>query len=298
MSPTRVAFVGQRTYFEACALHAPAGGLEPAFVEHRGGSDPAPMLDRLRALDPDVVVVFRPEIIPPGALGGLRARKLGFNTEPLPRSPENLAHPDQRFRLSELRQTDASQYDRLITFDPLSAEAARSAGLDICSSVRLPVDDRFFAPVRPSAAPPRVAFVGYSTEHRERWLVDAKHHFDILHVAHGLSGAALRERFDRIDVALNVHGEPYPSFENRVCLHLAAGHLVLTEPLSPLHGLEPGIDLLEVENPRRLMLALDRLRAHPGLFDAIRIRGRRKAESFRASRVWPRLIADLIRETR
>ena len=54
---------------------------------------------------------------------------------------------------------------------------------------------------------------------------------------------------DEHDVGINVHNEPYPSFENRVCLHLAAGHLVLSEPLSPTHGLEPGIDYLEVGTP-------------------------------------------------
>ena len=30
------------------------------------------------------------------------------------------------------------------------------------------------------------------------------------------------------DVGINLHNEPYPSFENRVCLHLAAGHLVVS----------------------------------------------------------------------
>jgi hypothetical protein len=289
---TRVAFVGQRTYFEATALSRPAGGLEPSFVDHRGGTDPAPMLARLDDLAPDVVVVFRPEILPAGALDGVPALTLGFNTEPLPRTDAAQAHPDQLWRLSELAQTDTAQFDRIVTFDPLSAAAA-PLELEIWRSVPLPVDDRLFAPVRPPADPPRVGFIGYSTEHREAWLVDAKHHFDVLHVAHGISGQALRELFRRLDVALNLHGHPYPSFENRVCLHMAAGHLVISEPLSPGHGLEPGIDFLEVRSPHQLLLAVQRLRARPGLYDAVRRRGRRKAEQFRASRVWPRVIADL-----
>jgi hypothetical protein len=115
----------------------------------------------------------------------------------------------------------------------------------------------------------------------------------VLHVAHGLWGDRLRARLDRIDIALNVHGQPYASFEDRVLLHLASGHLVLSEPLAPRHGLEPGIDLVEVASPDELLFALERLHADPGAADAIRRRGRRKAEAFRASRVWPRLLADL-----
>ena len=290
----RVAFVGQRTYFEACALHAPAAGLEPVFVDHRGGRDAAPMVAAVRAAEPDVVVVFRPEIVPSGAFDGLPALTLGFNTEPLPRS-EAAAHPDQVARLTELATTDPTQFDRIITFDPLSAIGAAGV-LDVWRSVPLPVDDRFYRDIRPVTGRARVGFIGNSTAHREAWLIDAKHHHDVLHVAHGLTDERLREMFGRIDVAINLHAERYPSFENRVCLHLAAGHLVLSERLEPLHGLEPGVDFVELGSPAGLMTALDRIGRNEDLFRAIRVRGRLKAEQFRASRVWPRLLADLQRD--
>ena len=292
----RVAFVGQEMYYGSCAMPHAAGGIEPAFVDHRGGADAAPMIARLHALAPDVVVVFRPEIVPPGAFAELDALTLGFNTEPLPRDPG--AGADRLFRLSELAQTDVTQFDRILTFDPLSADAAQAHGIDVWRSLPLPVDDRFFAPVTRAQHPPRVTFVGYSSEHRERWLVDAKHHFDVLHVAWGLHGDALRGLFARTDVALNVHGEPYPSFENRVCLHLAAGHLVVSEPLSPLHGLEPGIDFLEVSSPGRLLDVIAGVRSAPDLHASMRRRGRRKAEQFRASRVWPRILGDLVADVK
>jgi len=290
----RVAFVGQAMYFTSTVPHEPAGGLEPHFLDHRGGREGAGLRARLDGLAPDVVVVFRPEILAPGLLDGLGAITLGFSTEPLPRGGG--AHPDQLFRLSELAQADGGQFDRIVTFDPLSAPSAAAAGLPVWRSLPLPVDDRFFAAVRAPATPPRVAFIGYSTGHRERWLIDAKHDFDVLHVAWGLHGDALRERMARIDVALNVHHSPYPSFENRVLLHLAAGHLVVSEPLSPRHGLRPGVELLEVHSPRALVRALAALRSMPGAHDDVRRAGRRAAERFRASRVWPRLLGDLERD--
>ena len=142
--------------------------------------------------------------------------------------------------------------------------------------------------------PPRVAFVGRSTEHRESYLVDVKHNFDVLHIAHGIFGDQLLDLLRETDVAINLHNEPYPSFENRVSLHLAAANLVVSEPLSPTHGLEPGIDYIEVRHPKELLQTIGQIRLDPDLFRRVRIRGRRKAEAFRASRVYPRLVHDLL----
>ena len=111
-------------------------------------------------------------------------------------------------------------------------------------------------------------FVGRSTEHRERYLVPVKHRFDVLHVAHGVHGERLLELLRSTDVGINLHNEPYPSFENRVCLHLAAGNLVITEPLSPTHGLEPGIDYVEVDCPEALDIEVDQLKRFPDLYHA------------------------------
>ncbi len=60
-------------------------------------------------------------------------------------------------------------------------------------------------------------------------------------------------------VGINLHNEPYLPFENRVSLHLAAGHLVLSEPLDPLHG--PGRDRLPRGRHRRRAARPDRAAA-------------------------------------
>lgn len=291
--PARVAFVGQETYFAQCAMHAPAAGILPRFFDLRAGvgADPAELVAALDGWGTHVVVVFRPEIIAPGAFAPLAATTLGFVTEPL-RREGGQEHPDLQWRESELALNDPSNFDRVVSFDPHVAATA-DAHAPVWRSLPLPVDDRLYADVRPSASPPRVLFVGYSTAHRERFLVGAKHSYDVLHYAHGLHGDELREVFARTDVALNLHGEPYPSFENRVLLHLAAGHLVISEPLSPGHGLEAGIDYVEIRRPDELMTVLYQLQRRPDAFERVRLRGRAKAEDYRASRIWPRLISDL-----
>jgi len=291
-APVRIAFVGQETYFRAAALTSPTAEVLPLFVEFRSGGDPQRMMDAVERFAPDVVVVFRPETIPAGLFAALRVPTLGFLTEPLPRG-DGRPHPDLEWRLADTRLLDASNFDRIVSFDPLFVEVA-DALAPVWRSLPLPVDDRFFAPVRASAVPPRVAFVGRSTEHREAYLVAAKHDFDLLHIAHGIFGDRLLELLGETDVAINLHNEPYPSFENRVSLHLAAANLVISEPLSPSHGVEAGIDYVEVRHPDELLRTVGQLHLYPDLHRRVRIRGRRKAEAFRASRVYPRLVHDFL----
>jgi hypothetical protein len=176
--------------------------------------------------------------------------------------------------------------------------ASTAAGiLPVWRSVPLPVSDRFYRPVRPLRGRPRVLFVGRSTEHRERFLAPSKAMFgDLQHLAFGVGAGELEELMDAHDIAINVHNDTYLSFENRVCLHLAAGHLVLSEPLSPTHGLEHDIDYVPVGTPDGMAHAIERLHRFPGLWHRVRVRGRQKAEGFRASHVWPRLVADLFED--
>ena len=291
--PLRLAFVGQGTYFEACVLQdGLVPGITSRFFEFRKDADFAALRAQLDLFAPHVVVVFRPEIIPAGGLAGVQAPVVGFLTEPIPRTPTGQQHDLDR-RLWELQQVDASGFDRVVSFDPLITTTAASV-LPIWRAVPLPVADRFYRPVREVHGRPRVLFVGRSTEHRERMLAPAKLLYpDLRHEAFGVGAAELEQLMDEHDIAINLHNDTYMSFENRVCLHLAAGHLVVSEVLSPTHGLEHDIDYIPVGTPDGMAHAIERLHRFPGLWHRVRVRGRQKAEGFRASVVWPRLIGDL-----
>ena len=288
----RIAFVGQGVYFRQCSLELPAGGLDPVFLDFRAAAQPEPLLARLRELDPDVVLVFRPEIIPAGLFNSLRALTIGYLTEPLPRA-DGSEHPDLRARMWWLEQVDADNFDRIVSFDPLIADTAANV-LPVWRSLPIPVADSLFMDVPPRGRPPRLLFVGRSTEHRERLLAPVKHAHPIVHIGHGLFGEQLIRFLRRADVQLNLHNNPYPTFENRVCIALAAGHLVISEPLSPRHELRPGIDYLEASTPRELLALVDELAREPEAFAEIQGAGREQAERFRASRVYPELVHDAL----
>jgi hypothetical protein len=288
----RVAFVGQPTYFDACSMAGPAAGIEPRFIDYRGGTETAPMLGRLERFDPHVVVAFRPEVFPPGVFDGLAAPVVGFITEPLPRAHRS-SHPNLDYNLAELRQVDRNNIDRVICFDPLGWEAAAEF-LPVWRCMPLPVADWVYRRPTPSRHPPRIVFIGYSTLHRETSLLGLKHEFDLPHYAHALMDHELREVLATSDVGINLHGERgLISFENRVLLHLAAGHLVLSEPLDPTYGLEPGLDYVQVADQFELDLRVHQIHQRPAAYDRVRIRGHHFSRQFAASRVWPRVIGDL-----
>jgi hypothetical protein len=288
----RIAFVGQSVFFRQCALELSAGGLEPAFVDFRAGAAPEPLLARLRELDPAVVLVFRPEIIPSGLFDPLRALTIGYLTEPLPRAGGQ-RHEDLDTRMWWLEQVDAGNFDRIVSFDPLIAETASSV-LPVWRSEPIPVADSLFMDVRERARPPRLLFVGRSTEHREQLLAPTKRAYPIVHIGHGLFGEQLARVLARTDVQLNLHNNPYPTFENRVCIALAAGHLVISEPLSPTHELTPGVDYLEASTAAELLALVDRVAREPDAFVDVQMAGRAQAERFRASSVYPRLVRDAL----
>jgi Glycosyl transferases group 1 len=288
----RVVFVGQSVFFAQCSLEAPADGLEPFFVDFRSAAPPEPMLAALREIDPDVVLVFRPEIIPKRAFDGLRAHTIGYLTEPLPRSADD-KHPDLQARLRWLGEVDPGNFDRIVSFDPLIAQTAASV-LPVWRSLPIPVSDSLFADVHKRSRPARLLFVGRPTEHREELLAPVKRNHPIVHIGHGLFGERLVRFMTRADVQLNLHNNPYPSFENRVCIALAAGHLVISERLSPRHELEPGRDYLEFESAAELTELVERLQRDPDAYLDVQRAGREKAEDFRASRVYPRLLGEAV----
>jgi hypothetical protein len=97
-------------------------------------------------------------------------------------------------------------------------------------------------------------------------------------------------------VAVNFDDESGPASMHRALVALARGQLLVSEPLLPSRGLEPGIDYMEARTPDEVRAAVANATRAPAAFERTRLRGRRKAELFRASRVVARLVGDLLLE--
>jgi hypothetical protein len=291
----RLAFVGQQAYFGYIALEEPAGDLEPRFFELRPNEPGTELRAALEAYDPRVVVAFRPELVPHGLFDGLDAITLGWLTEPLPRDDD--PHPDLAQRLEYLRAIDASNFDRVIAFEPKIVAAANRV-VPIWRAVPLPCTDRLFAEVRDTSARQRFLFTGRSTPHRDAFLDPIKHDFDVVHLAHGVTDDKLAEFMSQCDAGINLHNEAYPTFENRCGVYLAAGLLLISETLDPRCGLIPGVHYVECDAPWAMWEICAALTRTPHAFGTIRLRGRAAGERFRASIVYPRLVADLLADVR
>jgi hypothetical protein len=273
--PQRVAFVGARTWLKGCAPASPSHGLLPRCFEL--GSEPELFAHvEIERFSPHATVVFEPAALTAEVLAALPHPKLGVLVGGLP----------------EGEAAWAAELDRLVSFRP-SLTGAQVGHATVWRAIPVPVGDGFYHPVAPLHHAPRAMSIGHSTPHRESVLTPAKHHHDLLQVIHGVSGEGLDELLREYDVGVYVAPREGGGFGFPVGLHLAAGHLLLTEPLNPGHGLERDIDYLQFESPEELVWILDRMGRFPEMHQRVRVRGRLKAQQFRASRLFARVVHDL-----
>ncbi len=273
-----MAFLGAPATLFRCAPPAAAHAFVHATFAVGDHADSEAALAQAAAFDADVSVVLDPFALELPARESLRGVTLGVLTRPLAGG-----EPAGALR----------GFDRLVSFEP-SLSGALLGGVEVWRAVPPPVNDALFADVRPLHRVPRAMSVGRSTSHREAMLMPSKHQHDLLQVLHGAEGEILSGLLPEYDVGVYLPREWGGAFGWQAGMHLAAGHLLLAEPLKPAHGLELDIDYLKVESPEALAQVLERLGRFPEMHQRIRVRGRLKAEHFRASRVFARIIHDLL----
>ncbi len=278
----RVAFVGSRVWLDGCAPTGPVHGLS---TERFAIVDAAASENTFAAVaefQPHATVIFDAPSLPAGALSLAPGVTLGLLVA---------GRPDESLTAG------LDSLDRLVSFDPALTGTPVGHG-QVWRAIAPPVSDLLFAEVRPLRHAPRAMSIGRSSAHREAMLMPAKHHHDLLQVIHGISGEPLRELLSECDVGVFVARDSGGGFGAQIGMHLAAGQLLLAEQLVPAHGLERNIDYLHVDSPDGLVWVLDRLGRFPEMYRRIRVRGRLKAEQYRASRVFARLAQDLLADVR
>jgi hypothetical protein len=278
----RVAFVGTPLWLDGCVPTRSDEVVVPTRIEWVPGADPARLAAQARATEVEVTVVFDPAAVPAELLRDLPGVTLGL-------------HP--RAAVDAELQAVAGALDRVASFFP-ALTGERAGETKLWRAIPPPVSDAIYADVRRPQTAMHAMTVGRATDHRERMLLKAKHHHDLLQVLHGLSGEPLIELLCEYDVGVYVSPWPGGAHGAQIGMHLAAGQLLLAEAPTPAHGLERNIDYLHVDSADGLVWALDRLRRFPEMYHRIRVRGRLKAEQYRASRVFARIAHDLLADVR
>lgn len=291
--PVEVLFVGSPALLGSFAPTAPAEGFSYAALRVDPGASLGDALAAREGRPVDVSVVLAPESFAREQLAALPGATLGVLTEEPSDGGGSGASARRRAEAGEEAGEPPIPLDRLVSLDPARTGEVL-AGSEIWRAMAPPVSDAMFAEVRALHHAPRVLAIGRWSEHREAMLLPAKHHHDLLQVIHGVVGEELGELLAEYDVGVFAPREHRGGFGQQVALHLAAGHLLVSWPLEPAHGLERDIDYLEVDSPEALVWVLDRLTRFPEMHQRIRVRGRMKAEQFRASRVFARLVYDLL----
>jgi len=281
-APVRVAFVGSEQLLDAFAPAAPVYGLQYQRIRARGAPGVEPAGSALKRFRPHVTVIFDPPSIAEDVELEAIGTMLGVLVDGV-RGNEGIS--------------GLPQLDRLVSFDP-SLTGERIEGQVVWRSMPPPVSDAYFAQVRPLHRAPRAMSLGASSEHREAILMPAKHHYDVLQLIHGVSGRELVQLLSEYDVGLYVARDSGGGFGHEALVHLAAGQLLIADATEPAYGLERNIDYLHVSSADELVWFLERLGRFPEMYQRIRMRGRLKAEQYRASRLFKRVICDLMLDTR
>jgi len=246
----KIAFVSQPEYFRFCYEQDLSVDHEVReFPFHFGMNDEefADLID----FDADVNFFFRGEFFPSTLLPRLRGMKVALSSEPFPR---NLGSKLEYTRDSIKRYLDfrsrirSQRFDYVFHYDESSLGFMARDGLELSGAFAFPVATDTYVD-RQLEPKWDMFFIGRSTPHRERYFGPLKHHFQFLHICHGIFGPPLTEYMAQAKINLNVHAEPEISWEPRMQMLLATGAFVISEPITPNSHLRPGIDYVEVTSP-------------------------------------------------
>lgn len=110
-----------------------------------------------------------------------------------------------------------------------------------------------------------------------------------------LSSVEMHDGFDHDMFLATTHavvvGESIAnSLPYETAVSLSVGHTVLSGPLGPRWGLEPGLDYIEYSTPEELYRIVEHTVRNPSSTQLMATRGRSKSEVFRASSIFARLI--------
>jgi hypothetical protein len=245
---------------------------------------------------PDISICFRPEYFSKELIAALSGIKVGISTEPLPKYIDGEFHYslDSISRFKNLLQAAPLGFDFIFHYDSSSLSFMGLMGINLSGIVALPVATGAWTAMRGAERANNwdVVFLGRSTTHREKHFLPLKRDFRFLHIAHGITGKDILPYYHASTIGLNVHPESELMWEPRVQQLMAAGLLVVSEPISPNEILEPGEHFIETNDPAATYQICKEIVEDPRQFEHIRRAGyERVGNLLSARKIWPSLIS-------
>jgi hypothetical protein len=212
----------------------------------------------------DFNLFCRGEFVPNEVLQALSGTRIALSSEPFPRMLDGRIEytEDSISRYQAFDRIRDKSFDYVFHYDKASLPIMERDGLSLSGEFPFPVATGTYTR-KEMEKRWDLFFIGRSTPHREAMLTALKHHFNFLHICHGIWGPGLAEYISASKICLNVHAEPEVSWEPRVQMLLAAGAFVISERLTPNRYLRPGVDYVEVAEPAKLFSLVRHYLDHP-----------------------------------
>jgi hypothetical protein len=200
---------------------------------------------------------FRGEFVPCEVLNSLNGINIALSSEPFPRVTDGLIEftRDSISRYLNFRKIRSKPFDYLFHYDASSLPVFRFDGIHISGVFEFPVATSVYC-ARNKSFKWDIFFIGRSTSHRETYFGTLKHHYNFLHICHGIWGSELVDYMCSSKICLNIHAENEISWEPRMQMMLSCGVFVISEKIANNTILRPSIDYIEICNQKELAEAV------------------------------------------
>lgn len=258
----KIAFIGQPEYFQFMYENELEDFADVFKFKFEFGLNASQFKD-LIDFQADYNFFFRGEFLPEVVLEQLKGVRVALSSEPFPRlvNGRYAYTSDSVQRYLCFRQIRHKPFDYIFHYD--------AASLPFFERDRLFVSGEFPFPVATGVYYPReeskiwdVFFIGRSTAHRESYFGFLKHHYEFLHICHGIWGEPLVNYLCGSRICVNVHAEDEVSWEPRMQMMMACGSFVISERITPNPYLRPGVDYVEISSPQELHEAVEYFLQH------------------------------------
>jgi hypothetical protein len=275
----KVAFIAQSEYFDLHYKNSLDDLYEVRYFPNAFHQDTAffqPVVD----FNADINIFFRGEIVPKETLLALKGINVNISSEPFPKILNDTVDytEDSLNRFKSFLEIEEKPFDYVFHYDEVSKGFFESQGIKLSGYFPFPVSDNL--KFKPSEKKWDLFFIGRTTAHRDKYFGPLKRDFNFLHINHGVSGTDLLDFITQCKISINVHAEDEISWEPRTQLSLAAGSLLISEPLSPTSLLRPGIDYIEVKNQYEMYEVCKKVLENYDKYKHIAISGQQRVRAY------------------